>query len=75
MDAGMILAVPPAMPFNRWKSLSPTTQAFWDTIPDAEHIPDVSPETPTDEVPVEDIPLDLAELEDESRGRTRRPSS
>jgi hypothetical protein len=46
------------VPFNRWNSLPPTTQAFWDTIPDAECIADVSPETPTDDVPVEDIPSD-----------------
>jgi hypothetical protein len=34
------------------------TQAFWDTIPDAECITDVTTETPTDEVLVEDIPPD-----------------
>jgi len=49
------------LPFNRWKSLPLTTQAFWDTIPDAECITDVSTETPTDEVPVEDIPPDPGE--------------
>jgi hypothetical protein len=70
IDGGNVIDQYPSgsrMPFAQWKSLPPEMHSLWDTIPDAERISgylhklgseaiaDVSPATPTDEVPVEDI--------------------